>query len=173
MRTLLAVLLAAAALAADPIPVAEITAIDLSDARSDNGWVAPVSPSLAHLASDPERRTRVSELMARIDAWAPASSDVAVVFRRLNAAALADLARSDLEAEVNWSVFASITTLSDRQAALQAAGAVALRRDGQVARTAIPDIGLTTSVEAAEVDERIRLLARKLVGRLLGTLPVR
>lgn len=173
MRPLLILLLAAVTTAVEAIPAATIAAIDLSDARSDGGWVAPVSRSLAHLDRDPARRQRVSDLMQRIDAWAPAAADPLAVHRRLNAAALADLGRSDLEAEVNWAVFASLCALPGREAMVQAAAAVVLGRSGGSALTAVEAAGLRTTVPPAEVEERIRLLGRKLLGRLLGTLPVR
>lgn len=172
MPTLLLLLLVLAVEAAEPIPAAAIAAIDLSDARNDDGWVAPVAKSLAHLERDPRRRERVEALLARIDAWAPAVADPLAVHRRLNAAALADLGRSDLEAEVNYAVFASLVALPAREAMLQAAAAVALGRSGGVATTASDAVGLATRVPAAEVEERIRLLARKLLGRLQGRLPV-
>jgi hypothetical protein len=173
MRLVMLVILSVLATASESIPAATIAAIDLSDARSDGGWVAPVSKSLVHLDRDPARRQRVRELMQRIDAWAPPAADPLGVFRRLNAAALADLGRSDLEAEVNWSVFSSLCGLPEREAMIQAAAAVVLGRSGGTALTAVEPTGLRTTVPQAEVEERIRLLGRKLLGRLLGTLPVR
>lgn len=172
MPTLLLLLLCAIAVAQDSIPEAAIDAIDLSDARGDDGWVAPVARSLAKLDRDQRRRERFDELMRRIDTWAPAAADPQAVHRRLNAAALADLGRSDLEAEVNFAVFASIMALPERSAAVQAAAAVCLGRSGGIAVTGAAELGVQANVQPAEVEERIRLLGRKLLGRLLGRLPV-
>lgn len=168
----LLLLLCAALAAAEPIPAAALAAIDLSDARSDDGWVAPVARSLAKLDRDPRRRERFDALMRRIDAWAPAAADARAVHRRLNAAALADLGRSDLEAEVNHAVFASVMALPERAAAIQAAAAVCLGRGADAAVTGAAELALRADVPPAEVEERIRLLARKLLGRLQGRLPV-
>jgi hypothetical protein len=170
-RPLLALFLTLA-LAAEDIPLSVILDIDLADARDDQGWVAPVSRSVDHLAADPAKQARFAALMARIDAWAPAGETSAHLYRRLNAAALADLGRSDLEAEVNLAVFASLIALPHRDAVLQATAAVALGRTSGVPLLSVPDLGLKANVTAEQTEERIRLLARKLLGRLLGRLPV-
>lgn len=172
MPAFLLLLLWGAMLASEPIPAATIAGIDLSDARSDDGWVAPVARSLAKLERDPRRRERFDALMARIDAWAPAGTDAGGLYRRLNAAALADLGRSDLEAEVNCAVFAGILALPDRAAAVQAAASVCLGRSGGAAVASSTELGLVSNTTTDAVDERIRLLARKLLGRLQGRLPV-
>ena len=164
-RLLLASLIVAMANAAE-IPAERIRAIDLSDAREDDGWVAPVSTSLAHLDKDADRKAAFTALLARIDAWMPLQPTVAVIHARLNAAALADLGRSDLEAEINFAVFAGMVSLPDRPAVLQAAAAIALGSDGCTAAPAIAEIGLTTGASAEDVATRIRLLARKLLVRL-------
>lgn len=169
---LLLLLLCGAVLASEPIPDATIAGIDLSDARSDDGWVAPVARSLAKLERDPARRSRFDALMQRIDRWAPPAADVVAVHRRLNAAALADLGRSDLESEVNCAVLAGLLALPDRDGLLQAAAAVCLGRSGGAAVASSTELGLTSNTTTDVVEERIRLLGRKLLGRLQGRLPV-
>ena len=148
------------------IPPERIRAIDLSDAREDDGWVAPVSSSLAHLDKDAERKAAFTALLARIDAWRPQQATLACVHARLNAAALADLGRSDFEAEINFAVFAGLLALPDRPAVLQATAAIALGSDGCTAVSAIDEIGLTTGASPEDIATRIRLLARKLLIRL-------
>jgi hypothetical protein len=161
------VLAAASSLAqAADIPPERIRAIDLSDAGEDDGWVAPVSPNLAHLDKDADRKAAFTALLARIDAWQPQQATLVCVHARLNAAALADLGRSDLEAEINFAVFAGLLALPDRPAVLQATAAIALGSDGCTAAPAIAEIGLATGASPEDLATRIRLLARKLLIRL-------
>ena len=171
MKPLLPLALVAALLlplAGAELTLTEIRAIDLSDAVEDNGWVAPVAKALDHLASDPQR---AQEVAAFRTALPPSGEPLTWTFALLNASALIDLGRGSCEAEANYTVFALLAADPRREEILRAAGTIALGRDGLTAVQSLPALNVSTTTPPAEIHDRISLLARKLVGRLLGTLP--
>jgi hypothetical protein len=154
--------------AAEPMTLAEIRGIDLRDASEDNGWVAPVAKSLAHLDANPDLRAEVERFRAALPV---AGEPLPWTFAVLNAAALVDLGRGSYEAEAAFVAFQVLQADPRKGAVLMAAGTIALERDGLPAATTWPSLGLSTTTPAPAVHARIALLARKLVGRMLGTLP--
>lgn len=152
----------------------ELAAIDLSDAHDDQGWVAPVSAGLTHLASDPGRQAQFNALLAKLALWSP-SHDVdpsTRVCALLNAAALVDLGRGAYEGEFAWTVFDRLQRDPERAAILQATGKLAVGHDDYAPVNCLVPLELTTTETTERVHARMALYARKLLGRLLGSLPV-
>jgi hypothetical protein len=155
-----------ASAADEVIPAAAIAAIDLTDAMADDGWVAPVSPSLALIQADAIRWEEFSLFRKKLEAWAPNAGDTRTVYRRLNAAALVDLGRLPFEGEINYVVFAEFLALPDREQVRQSAARIALGRASMTAEATVAGLQLACGGDPAEIDERIHLLARKLLVRM-------
>jgi hypothetical protein len=167
MRSLVAALVALAALAgADPerVPLG-------GEVAMDNGWVGPVARDLSALDHDPGAREAFTALMAAWRAAVPATAADAV---RLGATAmaLADMGRCPCEGEFAFAVLADLMARPDREAVLAAAAALALGEDHTPLPTTLPAFALASEAGADAVRERAGLYAAKLVGRLLGRLPV-
>ncbi len=156
-----------------PLDATALAAIDLSDAAVDDGWVCPVAADLSHVAARPELAASLQRLRKVIDGWAAPSQGDALgwTFALLNAAALVDLGRGDCEAEANRLVIDLLLADARRAAVVQATARIAVDQDGLTASTTLPELGLSTTTLAAAVHDRVELLARKVLGRLLGTLP--
>ncbi len=150
----------------------EIAAIDLADAHDDNGWVAPVSAGLAHLAKDPARKAELDALLTKLALWPPAQDpDPAQrVTVLLNAIALVDLGRGSCEGEFAWAIFDRLLHAPERAAIMQATAHLAAGRDSYTPVINLLPLGLTTTETTERVHARMALYARKLLGRFLGSL---
>jgi len=151
----------------------EMAAIDLSDARDDHGWVAPVSAGLAHLAADPTRAAQLNEVVAKLASWAPAhdTHPATRVGALLNAVALVDLGRGACEGEFAWTILDRLQHDPERAAILQATAELASGRDSYAPVNCLVPLDITTTETTERVHARMALYARKLLGRLLGSLP--
>jgi hypothetical protein len=167
MRPLIALLLGAVAIiAADParVPLG-------GEVAEDGGWVGPVARDLSSLEGDPGAREAFTALMAAWRSSAPATAADAVRLG-ITAMALADMGRCPCEAEFAFAVLGDLVARPDREPVLAAAAALALGEDPTPLPTALPAFGLASEAGADAVRERAGLYAAKLVGRLLGRLPV-
>lgn len=153
----------------------ELAAIDLSDARDDHGWVAPVSAGLTQIATDPERKAMLDALIAKLAMWSPGydANPETRVGALLNAAALVDLGRGACEGEFAWTVLDRLQHDPERAAIVQATAQIASARDAYMPVNCLLALELTTTETTERVHARMALYARKLLGRLLGSLPVR
>ena len=165
--------LMAAACAGVELSSQDMSAIDLSDARDDQGWVAPVSAGLTHLATDPARAADLEALVAKLALWAPAhDADPATrVGALLNAAALVDLGRGACEGEFAWTVIDRLLHDPKRAAILQATAVIAAGRDEYTPVNCLLPLEITTTETTERVHARMALYARKALGRMLGSLP--
>ena len=170
---LMGLFLLAAACGGVELSPQEISAIDLSDARDDQGWVAPVSAGLAHLATDPARAADLEALVAKLALWAPAhDADPATrVGALLNAVALVDLGRGACEGDFAWTVIDRLLHDPERAAILQATARIAAGRDGYAPVNCLLPLEITTTETTERVHARMALYARKVLGRMLGSLP--
>ena len=146
----------------------EVLAINVNDAREDTGWIAPVSPSLDHLATNPVLAQQVKIFRSSL---LPAGPPLPWTFAVLNAAALVDLGRGDYEAEAAYVALELLCKDPRREALILAAGAIALGRDGMIPEIFSPALDLTSTTNTTEIHARMELLARKLLIRQLHSMP--
>jgi hypothetical protein len=147
---------------------------DFSSVAQDQDYVAPVARDLSHLAQDPDTKAAFDELALRLRLWSAASASSPLPHRLaacLNAAALVDMGRGVGEAEFNFHVFAVLLREHPPQALAAACVDLIEGRNGFAAQAQLPALGMLVELNADDVQARMALLARKLLGRALGRLP--
>jgi hypothetical protein len=162
----------AAVPAYEEITEQEIAAISFEDVEVDDGFVLPVAPDLKHL--DEADRKRLDEWVSRLEKWNPGRDpDLGQRVRYLmSVAALGDLLRSEFEGEIAHVIFERLRKQVPKAKLVKAAAWVVLRPgEGRVVLS-VPALDLEGEVDEDSVRERASLYAKKLLGRLLGKLPV-
>lgn len=157
----------------ETITAEQIQSITFEDAREDRGYVAPVAQNLDHL--DDAALDRLETFEVKLDEWRPGKEGpLGQRVRNLIAVAtLADLGRSEFEAETAFVIFDRLLKEVPKDRLARAAAWVVLKpREGTVVTTA-KELGMDGQVAEADVRERSVLYAKKLLGRALGKLPAK
>ena len=173
------VLFFAAALAAgepyEAITPAQIHSItyDDPDILDDGGRISPVASGLDHLRK--EERERFDALIAKIEKWPPsAESNPGQKTRNLlSLATFVDVSRSAFEAELAWWVFTRLQKELPKDTLTKICAWIVLNPEAGTAVKTAPELGYDWELEEKVIRERSTLYARKLLGRLLGKLPVK
>jgi hypothetical protein len=150
----------------------EINEITYEECEQDNGFEIPFAKDLENLGDD--QKKRLDEFFEKVDKWDPGKVDkVGQKVRTFVAlCALADAGHSEFEAEVPLKVFERLKTEVPKDKLMKACAWVALKpKDGDVVKTA-PDLGLDVEIDEEEIRGRSVVYAKKMLGRLLGKLPI-
>ena len=169
--------LAAQAPAAAPEPFeavkdSEINAITYEECELDNGFEIPFAPNLENLGED--QKKRLDEFMEKVDKWDPGQLDKTGQKVRFFIAlcSLVDAGHGEFEAETPLKIFEKLKTDIPKDKLMKACAWVVLKpKDGDIIKTA-PDLGFDNEIDEEEIRGRSVIYAKKMLGRLLGKLPV-
>ena len=150
--------------------------MDFSDVAVDDGWVAPVSEDFSWVEKSPDAAKPWIELRDRIDAWPEGriADEPRRVWNLLGAIVVCDLGRGEYEAEAAGHVFNRL------RAEIPAPRLIDILTPMVDGRTTYPQyIGIAAlgfgeddTQTSGDAVDRTRLLAKKLLGRALGKLPL-
>jgi len=152
---------------------AQVKSITFDDAEMDNGFVGPLAKDLSRL--DGDDRKKFDEWVNKLDDWKD-GRDPAVGQRVRNlvaVAAMGDMGRSAWEGETAYAVVEKLKRDVPRDQLIKACAWVILKPDEGTVPAAIPELGFDDEIEAQALRTRSILYAKKVLGRVLGKLPVK
>ncbi|MBA3939280.1 MAG: hypothetical protein H0X38_17665, partial [Planctomycetes bacterium] len=162
--------------AAEPPPptAAEIAAIKWDELPPDTGFVTPFANDLSSLNESDERRKDWDDLQKRIDTWAPAqATDPLTRARNLIAiASLMDIGQGQFERELAFMVYSRLKALYPKEQLVTILATIGLHPERGEVPTSGVDVDIHVDVGREQVNERLGLYALKMLGRLLGKLPL-
>ena len=150
----------------------QIDGIRYNDLEPDDSLTTPVAANLDGL--DPAGKQRISELRRQLDGWPPARDKSAIksVRNLLSVAAIADLIPDRYEGAIAYVVFEKLKTDVPRDDLKKILTWIVVSPDDKQIIVAVPELGIDGKAAAADVNERVKMYARKLLGRLVGKLPM-
>ncbi len=162
--------------AAEPPPptAAEIAAIKWDELPPDTGFVTPFANDLSSLSESDERRKDWDDLQKKIDTWAPAQApDPLTRARNLIAiASLMDIGQGQFERELAYMVYSRLKALYTKEQLVPILATIGLHPERGEVPTNGTDVDIHVDVGRDQVNERLGLYALKMLGRLLGKLPL-
>ena len=162
--------------AAEPPPptAEEIAAIKWDELPPDTGFVTPFAADLSSLSESDERRKDWDDLQKRIDTWAPAQApDPLTRARNLIAlASLMDIGQGQFERELAYMVYSRLKALYTKEQLVPILATIGLHPERGEVPTNGTDVDIHVDVGRDQVNERLGLYALKMLGRLLGKLPL-
>ncbi|HVT80135.1 MAG TPA: ABC transporter permease [Phycisphaerae bacterium] len=150
---------------------AQIDAVSYDDLPEDYLTTTPVAADFSNL--DAEGQARIAELRRELEAWGPVkvASPTERVRNLLNAAAVADLNRDVYEGPFALLVFQKLERDFPKQELEKLLVWVIAQPAGEKVIVALPELQIPDEVESKDVPERVRMYAKKLLGRLTGKRP--
>jgi hypothetical protein len=152
----------------------QIATLKWEEWASDNTFVGAFARDFSRNDEFPERKTDWEDFLAKFAVWAPghAFDTTEKVRNLLGACALMDIGQGQFEAELPLFVYQRLRreVPDDKLKAILAD--MAFHPDqGNVIRTA-PELNLDIGVGEDQIRERLQIFAVKMLGRLLGKLPM-
>jgi hypothetical protein len=163
-----------AAGAVPPPTEAELAALTWDEVADDNGFVGPFARNFDSFKDSDERRKDWDDFIAKFDAWAPGK--VADPFQRvLNlicVAGLMDVGQGQFESECPLMIYERLTHQMPKEQLQKILGIMVFHpNEGTIIANA-PELDLNIGVGEDQVRERVIVYAKKMLGRMLGKLPM-
>jgi hypothetical protein len=157
----------------EDVTARQIESIDLADAEIDNNFVTPLAQDLSHL--DDETRKRLDELGDRLDAWQPGrEKDLVQQLRNwMSLCTLIDITHGEFEAEFPYVIFDRLKKDIPKEKLTKGLAVLILNPEEGKVVTKGEDFDLENEANEQDVRERHVIYAKKLLGRLIGKLPVK
>jgi ABC-2 type transport system permease protein len=154
----------------ESITQSQINSITYEDLEPDDGPITPVAPNLDNL--DAAARQRVADLRSLLATWPPAKdpSLTGRVRNLLAVAAIADLTMDPYEGVTARVIFEKLKADVARDD-LEKVLTWIILNEQEKPLAAVPELGIQGDTTVPQVQERQRLYATKLLGRLTGKLP--
>jgi hypothetical protein len=152
----------------------QIAAIRWEEFSADNTWVCPFAVDFSRNEEFPERKTDWEDFLAKFALWAPGHvpKPEEKVRNLLCAAALMDIGQGQFESELPLFVYQRLRREVPDDKLKTTLAMTAFHPDlGSVISTA-PELSLDIGVGEDQVRERLQILAVKMLGRMLGKLPM-
>ena len=151
----------------------QVKSITYEDCESDNGFVGPITNGLDHLSDD--ARKRFDEWCEKLDDWKPGQeADFGQRVRNyICLATIADMTQGEFEGETAYVIFERIKKEIPKDDLIKICAWIVLKPEEGKAVTSAADLGYNGEMEEKELRERATVYAMKLLGRLLGKLPVK
>jgi hypothetical protein len=164
------------AAAGPPAPVTEkeIAALTWDEVTNDSDFVSPFAHNFDSLKESDERRKDWDAFTDKLDAWGPGKVPNPGERSRnlISVAALMDVGEGQFESETPLLIYQRLThELTKEQLTAVLAEIVFHPEIGSVVTTA-PELDLNVGVGDERVRERVQVYAKKMLGRVLGKLPV-
>jgi hypothetical protein len=162
-----------AADAALPTP-AQIAAITFEDATTDNDFVAPFAHDESGLDEVAGRRAAFAAFMQKVDRWPPGQVPRALdrIRNLLALVVLMDIGQGDFEDELPLAIYQRLLRMYPKPELMQDLAFIILHPEvGHFPETA-PELDLDVNVGDEQVQSRMVLYAKKMLGRVEGRLPV-
>ncbi len=152
---------------------AQIASISYDDLEPDQSAVTPVSPNLDNLTD--EAKKRMDTLATNLADWKGTLEDdpVQKVRNLLAVAGVPDVMQDPNEGEIPLIVFDRLKTTVPRDDLIKCLTYVALKPDEGTYPTGMAELGFDVTLPQEQVRERAVVYGKKLLGRLLGKLPVK
>lgn len=157
----------------EDVTAKQIESIDLADAEVDNHFITPLAQDLSHL--DDETRKRLDELGDRLDAWHPGrEKDLVQQLRNwMSLCTLIDITHGEFEAEFPYVIFDRLKKEIPKEKLTKGLAVLILNPEEGKVVTKGEDFDLEHEANEQDVRERHVIYAKKLLGRLIGKLPVK
>jgi hypothetical protein len=183
---ILALLIAGAALgaageAAPAAPAApatitdkEIAAINWEEVANDNDFVSPFAHNFDSLKESDERRKDWDAFTDKLDMWGPGKvPDAAERVRNLiSVPALMDVGEGQFESETPLLIYQRLSHEYPKAQLIALLAEIVFHPDSGSVVTTAPELDLSVGVGEERVRERVQVYAKKMLGRVLGKLPL-
>lgn len=157
-----------------PPTAAEIAALTYDDVTDDNGFVTPFARDFSNNEEFPERKTDWENFLTRLKAWEPGKDpNVAKRVRNLLCASvLMDIGQGQFEAELPLYVYQLLKREVPQEELVKILAMTLFHPDEGDVDGKADGLDLQVNVGDEQVRERLPILAKKMLGRLLGKLPM-
>jgi hypothetical protein len=152
----------------------QIAGIKWEEWSSDNTFVGAFAHDFSHNDEFPERKTDWEDFLAKFAVWPPGHvfDNTEKVRNLVCACALMDIGQGQFEAELPLFVYQRLRREVPDDKLKSALAGMAFHPDqGTVINTA-PELNLDIGVGEDQVRERLQIFAVKMLGRMLGKLPM-
>ena len=159
-----------------PTPPTEeqLAAIKWEEYADDNSWICPFARDFGHVEEFPERKKDWEDFLAKFALWEPGHVfNVEEKVRNLVcAAALMDIGQGQFESELPLFVYQRLHAEVPDDKLKAILGVMSFHPESGTVITTAPELDLHIGVGEDQVRERLQILAVKMLGRLLGKLPL-
>jgi len=153
----------------------EIDEITYEDAMDDYNIVYPFAPDFERVGDDENRKKSFDEWKEKLDSW-DCNREENVLQRVRNfisLMALVDVMQMEFENETPLIIFERMKKEIPREQLIKASAYIALKPEVGPILDKCPDVGIDDGASEDRVRERIGVYAKKVLGRMLGKLPVK
>ena len=166
--------------AAPPLPKdwqsvtdAQIEGIKYDDLQPDQGEVTPVAPSLDSLSDDGKKR--MDDLATALSDWKGTlePDELQKVRNLLSIAAVADVMQDVNESQIPLIIYDRLKMTVPKDNLIKILTYITLKPDDGDYPTGMPELKLDVTLPEDQVRDRAVAYGEKLLGRLLGKLPVK
>ncbi|GEM_PF-6591912 len=157
-----------------PVSDKQIAALTWDEVTNDSDFVSPFAHNFDTLKESDERRKDWEAFEDKLDNWGPGKvpNPAERIRNLISVAALMDVGEGQFESETPLLVFQRLKQeLPKEQLIAELAEIVFHPEVGSVVTTA-PELDLNVGVGDERVRERVQIYAKKMLGRMLGKLPV-
>ncbi len=152
---------------------AQIDHITYDDLQPDQGDVTPVAPNLDNLNDDAKKR--MDDLATALSDWKGTlePDELQKVRNLLSVAAVADVLQDVNESQIPLIIFDRLKMTVPKDDLIKILAYMSLKPDEGTFPTGMPELKLDVTIPEDQVRERAVAYGQKLLGRLLGKLPVK
>ncbi len=157
-----------------PITDEMITNIRWEEWSADTTFVCPFAHDFSRNEEFPERKTDWEDFLAKFAVWAPGHvfDNTEKVRNLIGACALMDIGQGQFESELPLYVYQRLRReVPDEKLKSILANMAFYPNDGTVIHTA-PELDLDIGVGEDQIRERLQIFAVKMLGRMIGKLPM-
>ena len=159
-----------------PAPPTEeqLATIQWEEYAADNTWICPFARDLSQNDEFPERKKDWEDFLAKFALWAPGHvfNLEEKVRNLICAAALMDIGQGQFESELPFFVYQRLRAEVPDDKLKAILGVMSFHPDSGTVIVTAPELDLHIGVGEDQVRERLQILAVKMLGRLLGKLPL-
>ncbi len=152
---------------------AQIDGIKYDDLQPDQGEVTPVAPNLDSLSDDGKKR--MDDLATALSDWKGTlePDELQKVRNLLSIAAVADVMQDVNESQIPLIIYDRLKMTVPKDDLIKILAYITLKPDDGDYPTGMPELKLDVTLPEDQVRERAVAYGEKLLGRLLGKLPVK
>ncbi len=152
----------------------EIAAISWEEVANDNDFVSPFAHNFDSLKESDERRKDWDAFTDKLDMWGPGKvPDAAERVRNLiSVPALMDVGEGQFESETPLLIYQRLSHEYPKEQLIALLADIVFHPDSGSVVTTAPELDLSVGVGEERVRERVQVYAKKMLGRVLGKLPL-
>ena len=152
----------------------QIAAIAWEDYSADNTWICPFARDFGHIEEFPERKNDWEDFLSKFALWAPGHvfNLDEKVRNLISAAALMDIGQGQFESELPLFIYQRLRLEVPDDKLKTILSVMAFNPDSGTVIATAPELDLHIGVGDFQVRERLQIFAVKMLGRMIGKLPL-